>query len=182
MNSSRLFELSAVVSSLFYTYLIGIGSVYCWAFALYSGLVFTYLCVSKRIYAEAFLHGFYFLIGIYGWLNWGVNSSHGFSASLPFYIHILAILLLSVISYWVAKLLGRFTDAKMVYLDSFTTVFSIWATVLMVQLIVDNWIYFLFINAAAFFLYFSRKLYFTAALMIVYIALSIKGYQEWLNL
>ncbi|TVQ80422.1 MAG: hypothetical protein EA358_01910 [Flavobacteriales bacterium] len=182
MNPSRLFELSAVVSSLFYTYLIGIGSVYCWGFALYSGLVFTYLCFSKRIYAEAFLHVFYFVIGIYGWLNWGENSSNGFSTSLPWDIHILAIIGLSVISFWIAKLLGRFSDAKMVYLDSFTTVFSIWATVLMVQLIVDNWIYFLFINAAAFFLYFSRKLYFTAALMIVYVALSIKGYQEWLTL
>jgi nicotinamide mononucleotide transporter len=182
MSSFRYWEISAVLSSLLYTYLIGIGSIWCWAFALYSGVVFTILCYKRKIYAETALHVFYFFAGLYGWYHWGAHEEKGFNHSLSLNFHLGVIVLLLSLSLGSGYALKKYTDAKLTYLDSSTTIFSIWATILMVNLIVDNWMYFLVINAAAFFLYLNRKMYPTAALMVIYVFLSIKGYNEWMQM
>lgn len=182
MSLFRYWEISAVFSSLVYTYLIGIGSIWCWVFALYSGIAFSILCFKKKIYAETTLHVFYFFAAIFGWYHWGANEESGFNQSLSWHFHLGVIGLLIGLSLSMGYALKKYTDAKLTYLDSSTTIFSIWATILMVNLIVDNWVYFLVINAAAFFLYLNRKMYPTAALMVVYIFLSIKGYNEWMQM
>lgn len=182
MSSFRYWEVSAVLSSLMYTYLIGIGSIWCWSFALYSGVVFTLLCFNRKIYAETALHIFYFIAGVYGWYHWGGREENVFNQSFSWDFHLGIIVLLAGLSFFSGYALKKYTDAKLTYLDSSTSIFSIWATILMVNLIVDNWLYFLVINVAAFFLYLNRKMYPTAALMIVYVFLSIKGYNEWMQM
>ena len=182
MKLFRVWEGVAVVFSLAFTYLIGIGSVWCWPFAILSGLLYTALCYNRKIYAEAFLHFFYFGMGIYGWLHWGKGTENGFTQHLSVYIHLAVIPLLFGLTILSGYLLKKYTTSKAGYVDSFTTIFSVWATFLMVQLYLENWWYFIVINAVAIGLYSYRKMYLTAALMAIYIVMSIKGYWEWTHM
>lgn len=175
----HFWEAVAVSLSLMYTFLIGGGAIYAWPFAISAGLIYTVLCINRRIYAESFLHFFYVIMGVYGWLTWGANTLNGYQTTLPLSTHFIAIPVLLVLTYLSGQMLGRFTDAKVQYVDSFTTVFSIWATFLMVNVYLENWWYFIFINGVGVYLYFHRKMYLTSILMITYVFLSIKGYGEW---
>lgn len=174
----RAWELVAVVASLGYTWLLIEGSVLCWGFALLASLIYLYLCFVKRIYAESLLQLFYVFTAVYGWVRWqetGGTIGH----SMPWNVHVMVILSGMALFLISGFLLKRLTDAATPYVDSFTTVFSIFATLLMIYLIPENWAYWIVIDAVSVYLYFKRKLYFTTALFVLYTALSVKGLIEW---
>jgi nicotinamide mononucleotide transporter len=174
-----VWEAIAVVFSLLYTLLIGNGSIWAWPFAISAGIIYTMLCVERNIYAEAFLHFFYIVMGVYGWISWNSHTDAGYQSTLSIKTHLLVVPLLFLVTYISGRFLAKQTDAKASYIDSFTTVFSIWATFLMVNVYLENWWYFVFINGVAVYLYFYRKMYITSLLMVVYVVLSLKGYWQW---
>ena len=47
--------------------------------------------------------------------------------------------------------------------------------------VIDNWLYWIVINSASIYLYWDRELYQTAALLVLYIVLSVLGYRFWLK-
>ena len=71
--------------------------------------------------------------------------------------------------------LKKHTISKMPYVDSFTTVFSLGATWLMIINIPDSWYYWLAINAVSTVLYYKRGLKFGAILYFIYLLMSIDG-------
>lgn len=174
----RILEIVAVISSLAYTLLLTRLNEICWIFALIGSLLYLYICFRKRIYAESLLQFFYVYTAIYGWMHW--NETGGKVAhSLPWNVHAIVILsgfALVVIS---GYLLRSLTDAATPYVDSFTTVFSIFATLMMINLVPDNWWYWIIIDSVSIWLYYKRRLYLTAGLFALYTILSINGLLTW---
>jgi nicotinamide mononucleotide transporter len=76
--------------------------------------------------------------------------------------------------------LKKYSDAALPWLDSFTTVFSIIATALMVSLFPENWLYWIAIDAVSVYLYLKRGLKITALLFVFYTLLAINGYLTWI--
>ncbi len=178
LSPLRILEILGVVTGLAYTLLITYGYVLCWVFALSSSLIYLYICFRKKIYAESLLQAFYIYTAIYGWMHWS-ESEGAIGSSLSWNVHgmiILAGISLVLIS---GFLLRRMTDAATPFVDSFTTVFSIFATVLMINLIPDNWWYWIVIDAVSVYLYINRKLYLTAGLFGLYTILAVNGLLEW---
>ena len=64
-------------------------------------------------------------------------------------------------------------------LDAFTTVFSVIATLMVIKKILENWLYFIAIDIASIYLYYSRDLNQTAILFILYSIIAIIGYYNW---
>lgn len=89
---------------------------------------------------------------------------------------IAAILLLSIIS---GFLLDQNTQAAWPYLDSFTTWGSVVTTYMVAKKVLENWLYWLVIDAVAMVLYIERGLYPTAILFGLYLILVIIGYFSW---
>ena len=173
-------ELIAVVFSIAYTVLITYENILCWPAALFSSILFIYLCYQKKLLAETTLHIFYFAMGIYGWITWGMAStfevhSYGFKVNL-FLVGIG--LLLTLIT---GLLLKKYTPAKLPFVDSFTTVFSFIATFMMIHMVLENWLYWIVIDSVSIFLYAKRGLFLAAALYFVYTMLAINGYINWLH-
>ena len=94
-------------------------------------------------------------------------------------LNFLTFVLISFVSGYV---LSTYTDAKMPLLDSFTTVFSIFATIMVVKKVLENWLYFIAVDIASIYLYYSRDLDQTAILFIVYTLIAIFGYFNWIKL
>jgi len=76
---------------------------------------------------------------------------------------------------------STYTDAAMPLVDSFTTVFSLFATYMVVKKVLENWIYWIVIDAVSVYLYHSRELEQTALLFIVYTIIAVFGYFAWLK-
>ncbi len=177
-NKLLLVEIFAVICSALYTILITYGNSWCWLFAISASVVFLYLCYQKKLIAETILHGFYFLTGIYGWYTWG-NSSSFVSSSLNVETNLL-LLGMSVLGvFLMASALKRFSDAKLPYIDSFTTIFSFIGTFLMIYMYKENWYYWIVIDAVSIYLYAKRGLYISAVLYLFYTGLAINGLMNW---
>jgi hypothetical protein len=76
-------------------------------------------------------------------------------------------------------LLAKFTDAAYPYIDSATTYAAIWATFLVARKILENWWYWLAIDAVSVFIYWARGLEATAVLFVVYVVLIPIGLVAW---
>lgn len=79
-----------------------------------------------------------------------------------------------------AFILQKFTKAKMPIEDSFTTVFSLIATWIMVNYVHENFLYWMVIDAVSIHLYWKRELYFGSALFVAYTILVTAGYFGWM--
>lgn len=174
----RLLEILAVGSSLGYTILISYGIIWCWLFAALSAGFFLALCWQRKIYAEFVLQLFYLYMAYYGWQNWG-NGLAESPEMRPLNFHLLALLIGALITAAWSLVLRKFTDSKLPEIDAFTTVFSIWATLLMVQLYPENWLYWIVIDAVSIYLYYRRDLKLSAVLFLLYTLLSINGFWQW---
>jgi len=76
-------------------------------------------------------------------------------------------------------LLAQSTDARLPYIDSFTTWASVVTTWMVARKVLENWWYWMLINSVSIFLFIDRELYQTAAMLGVYLLLSLIGYMAW---
>ena len=76
---------------------------------------------------------------------------------------------------------ATYTDTQMPMVDSFTTVFSLFATYMVTKKVLENWLYWIVIDAVSIYLYFSRDLHLTSLLFMAYTIIAIFGYFAWLK-
>ncbi|MEX0812382.1 MAG: nicotinamide riboside transporter PnuC [Chitinophagales bacterium] len=179
-NKNLILEIIAVLSGAAYTILISYGSLWCWLFAIISSIAFIYLCFSKRLLAETGLHTFYLAMGFYGFYSWDTAEGGFAPISLGWEYNFIIIIAAGGLSIISGHLLKRHSKAALPYLDAFTTIFSIIATFMMVGMVLENWIYWIVIDALSIYLYSKRGLYLSALLYLAYIGLAINGLINWL--
>ncbi len=175
-------ELVAVVAAIAYLLLAIRENIWCWLFAGISTAIYVWLFFAARLYMESVLNAFYFAMAIYGWHVWysGRTNSHELSVSRwPASVHAGAILGVIAISVVNGYLLSRFTDAAFPYVDSLTTWGAIWATFLVARKVLENWWYWLVIDIASVFIYWSRDLELTSLLFVVYVIMIPFGLVGW---
>ncbi|MFN3952001.1 MAG: nicotinamide riboside transporter PnuC [Thermaurantimonas sp.] len=178
-NGLRYWEAVAVVFSILYTWLLADGNMWCWWFAIGASVIYIALTLRVGLFAESFLHGVYLIMAIYGLHRSGEWEASGLSESFGWPVHILAVASGGIITYGSGRLLVTYTRAKATYLDSFTTVFSLWATWLMVNFYPENWIYWIVIDAASAVLYFRGGLFMSSLLYLAYTFLALRGWILW---
>lgn len=173
----RILEALAVISSFLYTFLYIQGIEWCWFFAFVGAALFTFLCFRKKLLAESFLQAFYVAMAVYGYLNMDAEWT---MTTWSWQSHLVLIGIGSVgmlLSYFGLK---KFSDAKLPLEDSFTTVFSLIATCVMVNYVHENYLYWIVIDAVSVHLYWKRELYFGSMLYVAYTALVTAGYFGWM--
>ncbi|HKI74702.1 MAG TPA: nicotinamide mononucleotide transporter family protein, partial [Pseudomonadales bacterium] len=74
-----------------------------------------------------------------------------------------------------------YTDDQLPVLDSFTTWGAIVTTWMVARKILENWPYWLVIDAVSIYLYVDRELYFTALLFVAYVIIIGFGWNEWIK-
>jgi nicotinamide mononucleotide transporter len=172
-------EILSVAGGLAYTFLLIEGIVWCWLFGFLSAIGFLWLCIQKRLYAESVLQLFYMGTAVLGYLNWGATSG-SVQNSLPVLYHAGIIAAAGALTLISGYLLKSLTQAAVPLIDAFTTVFSLFATLLMIYLIPENWIYWIIIDSVSIYLYFKRGLFITAGLFVLYTLMAIYGTIKWL--
>lgn len=174
ISTDAALEFAAVGFSLAFTLLYLRGVVPgCYVAAFFGSTLFAILCWRKHIFAESALHGFYVGMAIYGLLatdtDWRV-------VSWPLADHVPWLIVGSITTGAAGYLLSRNPLAHTPYLDAFTTIFSLIATWLMIGYVHENWLYWIVIDSAAVALYALRRLYLSAGLFVLYLAMAIDGY------
>ena len=174
-----ILETVAVIFSLLYVYLAAHQNNLCWLAAVISVSLYIYICFNAKLYAETVLQVFYFLMAIYGFYSWKKNNSQLQISTWPIKKHLFIIFLGTILTFFLGFIFSNYTDAEMPLVDSFTTVFSVFATYMVVKKILSNWLYFIIIDIISTYLYFSRDLHLTSLLFLLYAFIAVAGFIKW---
>ena len=174
-----ILETVAVIFSLLYVYLAAHQNNLCWLAAVISVSLYIYICFNAKLYAETVLQVFYFLMAIYGFYSWKKNNSQLQISTWPIKKHLFIIFLGTILTFLLGFIFSNYTDAEMPLVDSFTTVFSVFATYMVVKKILSNWLYFIIIDIISTYLYFSRDLHLTSLLFLLYTFIAVAGFIKW---
>lgn len=197
-------ELIAVVASLLYVVLAAKGNIWCWPAAILSTVLYTVIFYDVYLWMDSALQLYYLLMAAYGWFCWRKNSHSNNASSTrltntlsdtlndsnsqskvlmysqwSLQRHGIAIIALTLLSLVLGWLMANYTPAHFPYLDSATTVFAVFATYLVTQKVLENWLYFIVIDFVSIYLYIEKSLIPTAALFAAYVVLAAYGYWQW---
>ena len=175
-------ETLAVALGISYLLLAVRENSFCWYCAFFSTAIYVYIFGDVSLYMESALNVYYMGMAVYGWLQWqkgGANHSGVEIVRWTAKHHIICILVILIASVISGYLLSVNTDARLPYLDSFTTWASVLTTVMVARKVLENWLYWIVINSVSIYLYIDRDLDQTAAMFTLYLVLSVLGYVAW---
>lgn len=156
-------EIIAVSFAILYLVYAAKKKVICWFFGIISCVFWAYATFYLYdLYIDALLQLFYIVIsflGIYQWLYGGKSKQNLEISSLTTKQHILIVSVGFILTGIVGYFFDTYTPAAATYIDSFTTIFSIITTFLVIQKKIDNWIYWFVINSVYVYLYWVREGY-----------------------
>ena len=174
-------ETIAVVLALAYVMLAMRQNRLCWVAAFVSALLYLVIFSDVKLYMEAGLQVVYAAMAIVGWIFWGRDNT---TDTLPvttrsWQFHAAALLGIAIGTGASGSLLAAYTDAARPFVDAGTTVSAIVCTWMVTRKILENWLYWIVINAVSVWLFTDRGLSLTSGLFALYIVLSVAGYLSW---
>ncbi len=176
-------EIIAVVLALVYLVLAAYQNSWCWFAAAISSILYIKICFDAQLFIETGLQCFYLMMAIVGYFQWQKKASTYTTneqiINLSFKSWVLGILICSCISLVMAFWFQQNTNAKLPWLDAPVTIFSIWATWLVIKKVLQNWLLWVVIDSVAIYIYVQRALNITALLYALYTILAIIGYFKW---
>ncbi len=175
-----LLEWITFVTALAYVYFAAQKKLITWLFALISvGLTF-YLDVIGKLYIESGLQVFYFAMAIYGWINWKKAEKNDLLITRwSIQLHLLNIFASAFLALLVGYIFDNYTEQSTPFLDAFTTCFSLVATLMVVKRVIENWLYWIFINVGMVVLYMNNGFEILAAQYGIFVVLALYGYWSW---
>jgi len=157
-------------------------NVWCWPTGLVNVGVFTVVFYQVRLYADMGLQVVYVGLLVYGWHRW-LHGGPGHGTLAVSRAPAGALAALALIGTAGAALLGmalhRHTDAALPFWDSATTSFSLVAQWMQARKWIETWILWIAVDVVYVGIYLQRRLYATAVLYAVFIALALVGLVEW---
>ena len=180
--SNNYIEVLGAVSGLVYLYFSIRQIIWLWPLGILTSVLYIYVFYTTRFYADMSLQVYYFFISFYGWYNWLFGKKGDSKISVQYAGRRLLLILLvltSILTLIIAFILKRFTDSPLPWWDAFTTAASIPATWMLAGKIIENWLFWIVIDAVSAGLYLYKGMYPTVFLFIVYTTLAFAGYLNW---
>jgi len=181
VSNFSILEFIGVVSSLLYIYFATKENRLCFLFGLISSTIYVYICFSYQLYFDTLINLYYIVMSFVGWAMWSENKNKVEEKVKS--IQNKTFLLYATIGGLATLVFGgialNYSDASLPFVDSFTTVFAIIATVMVVKKQIENWLIWIIVDGVGIGMYFYKELYFTSFLFLIYTIIAIQGYRKW---
>ncbi|MDE2403755.1 MAG: nicotinamide riboside transporter PnuC [Sphingomonadales bacterium] len=156
-----------------------------WNYPFGMAMVALYVVVFKeaRLYGEAGLQVFFFLMQGYGWVLW--YRVEDAAAQVPvrwldWPSRLVWLMMTAALSLNLGWVMHRFTNASLPYADAAISGASIAAQLLLAFRRIENWVLWIVIDIASVAVYVVKGLWPTAALYVLFLAMSVLGLREWI--
>lgn len=177
------YEAIAMLLAIAYILLAIRQSIWCWPAAFLSTLIYSILFFDVSLLMDSALNVYYLIMAVYGWYSWRYGgklqekelevTSYGLAKNVKI------IIILSFISLGFGFIMANYTSADFAYIDSFTTVFAVFTTYMLAKKVIENWIYWIIIDAISIYIYIQKGLNLTAILFVIYTVLAFVAYKKW---
>ena len=145
-------------------------------------LIYVYIFFTSKLYANAAINGFFFVMSAYGWYSWTRRDSHDETIKITkcsptgIVLNSLAILLFFVI---IRIILVRYTTSTIPNWDALTTAVYMVAQWLLSRKKIENWILWITADTAMIGICAWEGLYFSSFQYLVFTLIAVLGYREW---
>ena len=157
-----------------------------WNYPFGMAMVALYVLIFKdaRLYGEAGLQVFFFVMQGYGWVLW--YRAEDASAQVPVRwldgpSRIVWLMVTAALSLNLGWVMHRFTNAALPYADAAISGASIAAQLLLAYRRIENWVLWIVIDLASIAVYVVKGLWPTAALYVLFLGMSVWGLVEWIR-
>lgn len=154
-----------------------------WPLAIASSLLYFALFWRSKLYGDAGLQIFFAVIALWGWFQWLRGRRDDGSALRPARLQArgLAATIVTCALLWplTGWFLATYTDTDVPWWDGFPTAVSVVGQFLLGRKYIENWAVWIVVNVVSVGLFAYKGLWPTAALYLVFIALSVVGWRAW---
>ena len=175
-------EVLAVLFGIAYVLLAAKESLWTWLFAFLSTIIYTLLFWEGALVSSSLLNFYYMIMAVYGFILWRSGGEQGeeleisqWSLKKNFLVIVTGLMTAVVLGY----LSDTYTDARFAYLDTFVMVFSVIATWMLANKVLENWFYWMVIDSTAIVLYWKSGYLATIILFLLYVILAFYAYYSW---
>nr|MCR5049828.1 nicotinamide riboside transporter PnuC [Paludibacteraceae bacterium] len=163
------------------------GKIETFIFGFAQVITYTYLCVRAHLYGEIAINIYYFLTMIYGVYVWRkrldpTQDNKVRTRHLSWTVWLAIVVAVLVLSGAIGWLLAAYTDDPTPYLDSFTTVTSVVAQVLMILVYRDQWFLWLAVDMTSIAMWLYVGDYCMTAQYAFWCCNCVYGYYKWKGL
>jgi len=182
MVGASLIEKVAVMLGVINVLLIIRRSVWNYPFGLVMVVLYAKIFFDYKLYSDALLQIYFFVIQIYGWWYWlrgRACDGRIIVSRLP--AHVWPVYAASALGGGVVLgfLMARFTDADFPYWDATIAVLSVIAQLLLSRRRLESWLVWIVVDLLAIGLFAVKGLYPTAALYAVFLCMAVSGLYLW---
>lgn len=152
---------------------------YSWPLGLLAVGFYAISCYHLELFGELFLQIIYAILAVYGWWKWRRGSQKDITisklSSFQYIAAILGAISISFLSYFILSSIG----SSLPVLDSTTNGFAIIATFLAARKKIENWLFWIPINAITILMMLFKGMPFYAVLYFCYGVFALIGYYQW---
>jgi len=177
-----MLEIVATLLGLANIVLLMRRSIWNYPFGLAMVALYTHIFFHAKLYSDALLQVFFFVIQLYGWWAWwrAGGGEHRVSVvRLTGPARIAWVAMIALLSLGWGTMMHIYTDASFPWWDAAIAVASIAAQILLARRLIENWILWIAIDLASIPLYLIKGLPYTAGLYLTFLILCGLGLREW---
>jgi nicotinamide mononucleotide transporter len=177
-----MLEIIATLLGLANILLLVRRSIWNYPFGLAMVALYAHIFFREKLYSDALLQLFFFVIQLYGWWAWwraGGGEHRVDVVRLTAPARVAWIAVIAVLSLAWGTMMHVYTDASFPWWDAAVAVTSIAAQILLARRCIENWILWIAVDAAAIPLYLVKHLPFTGGLYLIFLLLCLAGLREW---
>lgn len=185
-------ECCGVIFGLLCVWLAAIENILNWFTGIINIICFFIIFYQVQLYADMFLQIYFFCISIYGWIKWAKQQQANKPISLlsgkERWQLTATIVVGTIVWGLVVKNLHHFAPmifpkpAAFPFIDSFITVCSIVANVLLAKRILENWALWVLIDFICIFVYALKHIHFISLEYGILLIISAYGLWQWIRL
>jgi nicotinamide mononucleotide transporter len=172
-----------MILSILYILLARKQSLWCWPAAFISTLIYSIIFFDAALLMDSALNVYYLIMAVFGWYSWKYMgkleekeleiTTYGLKSNIKI------IILLSFISLIFGFLMSTYTSADFAYIDSFTTIFAVFATYMLTKKVLENWIYWIVIDIISIYIYIEKGFNVTVILFGIYTIIAFFAFVQW---
>ena len=175
-------ELVAVVFGLACVWCMKKESVLAFPLGIVNVLIYVYIFFVARLYANAAINGFFFVMSAYGWYNWTRKDSSDNTLRITrcswqeLLLNLVAVIVFFVI---IRVVLVRYTSSLIPSWDAATTAVYMVAQWMLSRKKIENWILWIAADSVMIGLCAWEGLYFSSFQYLVFTVFAVLGFIEW---
>lgn len=174
-------EWVAVVAGVIYVLLIMARHRAGWVFGGLSSLILMVLAARAQLPMNALLQCSYVVAAVYGWWSW-TRAPRGRPIGLWHWRgHVIALAGCVLLSLAMAQLLAREGASAFPFTDSLVACVGLLATWLVARVYLENWLYWIVVDAVSIYLFFTQGLVLSSLLYVMYLVIATVGFFNWLT-